>query len=220
MRLCKKALIVFLFTLIFSACTARTPSNRTVEKMLLADIDFLVDKIQEMYNDVRPELLYEPPLYIAFADVDFDSIPEFFYGYETMTSSHVKIWYRAYSLKDRAIISSEHLTNWETYVRGDDDCAFYTGPDSFLEGYFIDDNAKPTIITQTYAGPVVDIRLDVCMIQYRDSKLFITEVNWSEVNWHDENLIQLKQAWSVTTTDSVKDDAIKLLSEYFEKDAA
>lgn len=218
MNFYKKALIVIVFVLIFSACTSCDQPNLSVEELLTADIDFLVAEIQAMYDDIRPQLLgapeYDPDIYIAFADIDFDGIPEFFYGYETMTGSHNKIWYRAYSLRDHAIIGTEHAQGWHTYIRDDEACSFFTCPKNFIEGYFLNDKAEPCFVTKAHTGPVTDPRTDFVFIQYRNSKLFI-ETGYQ----FDENLLPLKQAWSLTKVDSVKDDTIKLLNKYSVIDA-
>ncbi len=59
-------------------CESRT------EALLMAGVDYLSAEIKDMYSDVRPYFLaasgFDPDLYIAMADIDFDSIPEFFYG--------------------------------------------------------------------------------------------------------------------------------------------
>ena len=205
LRFYKITLLSALFVLIFSTCAASSYEELTAEELFMEDIDSIVADIQAMYDDYSQQYLHELFLNIAFADIDFDGIPEFFYGYQTITGAHNKIWYRAYSLRDRVMISTEHSPNWHTYIADDKQCAFFTGPESFLER---------NIITQTYAGSATDIRLDVNIIQYKNSKLFVNTVNWSEVNWHDESLLPLKQVWASTKTDRVKADAIKLLNEY------
>lgn len=209
-------LSLILCALIFSACGA----NATAEVLFIQDIDSIAYDIQVMYDEVRPRLLsapeYDPNIYIAFVDIDFDGIPEFFYGYQTITAIQGKIWYRAYSISNRAIITSEHTSipsgdspGWNTYIRDDTDCAFFTGPDNFIEGYYLNDEAEPCFVTKARTGPATGTWTDYVFMEYTNSILSI-----STGFECDKELQAIKQVWSPATLANVKDDIIDLLNKY------
>lgn len=203
--------LLILCALAFSACGA----NATAEELFLEDMDSITAEIQAMYEEIRPELLsapeYDPDIFIAFADLDFDGIPEYFYGYQTMTGSHNKIWYRAYSLSDRAMIDFEHLNSFDTYIRDDTDCAFFTGPDSFIEGYYLNDMGEPCFVTKATAGPVTGTWTDYIFMEYKNSILTI------ETGFEcDKKLLPIKQVWSQAALENIQDDMYKLLNEYLD----
>lgn len=215
-----KLITLILCALSLCACAANDVAQPSPEDLFMEDIITISADIQSMYDEIRPQLLsasqYDPSIYIAFADIDFDGVPEFFYGYQTMTGSHNKIWYRAYSLKDRAMISSEHTSvpsayspGWNTYIQDDTSCAFFTGPDNFIEGYYLNDEAEHCFVTKAIVGSVTQIRTDYAFIKCTNSNLSI-----STGFKCDKELQAIEQIWSPATLANIKDDIIDLLNKY------
>lgn len=197
-----------MIVMIFCACTAADDRRAAAEELFIKDIAFIAADIQDMYDEADARDIHWPVLYIAFADIDFDGIPEFFYGYQTMTALHNKIWYRAYSLKDRAIIEFKHLNSFNTYLH-DEECAFFTGPEIFFEGYYLDENAQPCFVTQAITGPVTGMWTDYALIQYINSSLFVT----TDFECNKE-LLEIKQVWSKADLSNIENDIIELLNQY------
>jgi hypothetical protein len=198
---------------LFSACKADVPANKSAEELFLEDIDSIAAEIAVMYKDVDEYYLYEPFLYIAFADIDFDGTPEFFYGYQTITSSQGKIWYRAYSLSNRAMIAFEHLNRFDTYILGDTDCAFFTRQDNFIEGFYLTENAEPCFVTKATVGTASETWTDYIFMEYKNAKLSVSTGFECA-----EQLQAIKQVWSLATVENIEEDSIALLNEYLAVD--
>jgi hypothetical protein len=202
-------LLWILCAILFSSCAIGYQTNATYEELFIEDIPSIADEIKAIYDEVRPELLYDPFIHIAFADIDFDGTPEFFYGYQTFTGSHNKIWYRAYSLSRRDMIAFEHLNRFDTYILDDTDCAFFTGPNNFIEGYYLNANGAPCFVTKTRAGAVTQIRTDYIFMEYKDETLSVSTGFECA-----EELHAIKQMWSLTTVENIKEDILALLDKY------
>jgi hypothetical protein len=202
----QKVLLFLIACILFSlsGCDGRSRA----EDKFIEDIDAIAEIFNVMYAEADAKDIHWPIPHIAFADIDFDEIPEFFYGYQTMTGSHNKIWYRMYSLMDRAIITSEHDSDWYTAL-DDEECAIFTGPDAFIEGYYLDDLDKPRFVTKTWTGPVTGPWMDYVFFEYTDSKLLV-----STAFECDENLTPVKQVWSETTLETLEEDILDLLEQY------
>lgn len=209
MARCRVALVLLILcSLIFSACTIRAEQS-SPENLFIEDLDSIVADIQAMYDKAEADFPYEPSLYIAFADITFDGIPEFFYGYQAITSRQGKIWYMAYSLSDCVMIEAEHPPNWSTYMSWDTDCAFFTGSDHFMEGYYLNSQPDPCFVTKACAGGVLDGRADYVFIEYVNSKLSI-----STGFECDKELLEIKQIWSPADIANIKDEIANLLEKY------
>jgi hypothetical protein len=201
--------MLILCVLIFSTCTAGCNAKAKAEETFLQDIDVIAADIQVMYEEVDADFLYWPFLYIAFADVDFDEIPEFFYGYQCLTGMQAHIWYRGYSLNDSAIIQNVRLSDWHTYISGDEKCSFYTGSDEFLEGYYLNEEGEPCFIAKAVAGSATWHQTHCIHIEYSNATLYVSD-NF-ECN---QDLTPVKQVWSETTLETLREDMIRLLEEY------
>ena len=205
MRFCHCVLMGLAVLLCMGGCAPES----TPEQLLAKNKSSLVADMQAMYHKIEADYPHEPLLYCAFADIDFDGIPEIFYGYQTMTGAHNKIWYRAYSLRNGRLLEAEHAPDWAIYIAGDTDCAFSTGPDSFIEGYYVADQGAFCFVTKAYAGPVATPRTDYVFVEYADAKLSI------HTGWNcDEELTPLKQAWGPVHLDTLEDDMTALLADY------
>jgi hypothetical protein len=187
--------------------------HKTAEEQFLDDMDSIAADIVAMYNEVDEYFLYWPSLYIAFADIDFDGTPEFFYGYQAITASQGNIWYRAYSLTNRAMIDFEHVNSFNTYIRDDTDCAFFTGQENFIEGYYLSENAEPCFVTKATVGTVMHIRTDYIFMEYKDGGLSVSTGFECA-----EELQAIKQAWSLTTVETIEEDMLALWNTYLEMD--
>ena len=201
--------ILVVLSLLLSSCGKANQNDLSTEELMMINIDFLSYEIQSMHDDMSQDYLYEMPIYIAFADIDFDGIPEFFFGYQTMTGSHNKVWYRAFSLKEGSIIDPEHPSDWSTYLSGDTGCAFFTGSENFLEGYYLNDNKNPCFVTKTYAGSVTDIRTDYVFIEYEYPKLSIA-IGFE----FDKEIQPIKQIWSLVDIDNIQSEISNALQQY------
>jgi hypothetical protein len=185
------------------------------------DLDFLVSEITAMHNAISAGYLHEPYLHIALADLDFDGCPEFFYGYQTITASHNKIWYRAYSLKNRAVIPSGHPPDWNTYL-DDEECAFFTGPESFIDGYFPDSRGNPNFVAIAPAGAVTDTRADTVTMRYQNGGLIVetpvlTAKSIADAEGQCQNLTPLTQVCVKTEAGSLEADIPALYQAYSDK---
>ena len=198
-----------LMSLAVLLCMGGCTGEPTTKQLFADNKNALVADMQAMYHKIEADYLHEPLLYSAVADIDFDGIPEIFYGYQTMTGAHNKIWYRAYSLRNGRVLEAEHAPDWSTYIAGDTDCAFSTGPDSFMEGYYVTGQGNFCFVTKAYAGPVASLRTDYVFVEYADAKLAV------RTGWDcDEELTPLKQAWGSVHLDTLEDDMTALLADY------
>ncbi len=208
----KTAFCIVVLVAVLGIFLAQYMMNPSVNRLLAADVDFLAAEIRNMYDFIRPEFLYDMDIYIALADLDFDEIPEFFFGYQTLTGSSRKIWYRAYSLKNHVLISCQRLSNWTTFFREDDAaCALYADHDNFIEGYYRNDAGEAVFVTQSICGPVVNMWTDYLLMQYSDS-ILKTEAVFE----NPYELTPLKQAFSVASLDMLQEDITALLDVYLQ----
>ena len=198
-----------LMSLAVLLCMGGCAPESTPEQLFADNKNALVADMQAMYHKIEADYLHEPLLYCAFANIDFDDIPEVFYGYQTMTGTHNKIWYCAYSLQDGRLLEVEHAPDWAIYIASDTDCAFSTGPDSFIEGYYVTDQGAFCFVTKAYAGPVASLRTDYVFVEYADAKLAV------RTGWDcDEKLTPLKQTWGPVHLNTIEDDLAALLADY------
>ena len=109
------------------------------------------------------------------------------------------------------MIQAEHFEYWGTYVATDTECAFFTGPNNFIEGYYTADDGSVRFVTEAITGSVVSLQVENCVIQYDHSKLLVeTPLYFSE------ELTELKQAWSRVDRDHLQEDIRELLQRYLQ----
>jgi hypothetical protein len=111
------------------------------------------------------------------------------------------------------MIAFEHLNRFDTYILDDTDCAFFTGPDNFIEGYYLNANGAPCFVTKTFTGAVTQIRTDYIFMEYKDANLSVTTGFECA-----EELQAIKQVWSLATVETIEEDILALWNEYLEMD--
>ncbi len=126
----------------------------------------------------------------------------------------LNIWYRAYSLKNSAMIDCSHQPEWSIYLSEDTGCCFYSSASSFLEGYYQNENEEVVIVTQVEVGSLPSMQKEFCLIQYNGSTMSVNEDMAGIDEEFDIPLTPIKQVWVELQGDSLRDDISALLQDY------
>lgn len=178
----KRRIFAFIIVVTFflSSCAQEKQPDITADyyeytkELLAQDINLLSDRIENLSDEVNAQVPHPLDLYAAFADLDGDGIPEFFYGYHALTSSQNNVWYYAYSLKDHKSIQIEHVGNWTPYLETGEEATFYTNPASFLGGNsFRSDDGKAYFLVDVRRGSAVDVGVTYNKLYWSGSKLIV-----------------------------------------------
>lgn len=186
---------------------------KNTKGLLASDMVELVSRIQKLSEWANERNIHEVPIYVAFADIDGDNIPEFFFGYRIINA--FRDYYRIYSLTEHDLIEVIHPGDWGLYYDDDDQCAIMTGEAFLGDRYYLSDTKQKYFIAIIPSGSPVNPYIVI-------NKMWVNEQNWFAVDGYEDSFSILSDDESCTLVqfsgeidmDDIENSIYNILEQY------